>query len=214
MEWFQNSLKENRVNSNAYAFLGVILLDRGQYDEAVGALERAVYYRPDKEGFRAYYIDALIRSRRCNDAADNLVWMSTRRPEIIEYWHSMGDSLISQGCADRLPEVYGPIVQYIEDRITSEEPNAEFHIALGVMYGKMKRGEDSIRNFGTALELRPDNPAVLFNMGTALMQMNRFGEARPYFQRFIEVGGNHPYVNVARRYLQTGGAPLSEQQGP
>jgi len=207
VEWFQKALDENPVNSNAYAFLGVILTDHGRYEDAVASLGRAVSLRPDKEGFRAYYIDALIRARHCNEAADNLIWMSSRRPELTDYWHTMGDSLIAQGCAERLPEVYEAVVQYMEKRLLSEAPRPGDHMALGVMYGKMDRREDALRHFHGALALDPDNPAVLFNMGTTLRLMGRFEESRTYFESFIEVGGNHPYVSVARRYLEEEGAP-------
>ena len=52
--------------------------------------------------------------------------------------------------------------------------------------------------FRKAVELENENPRYAFNLGLILMRQNRPAEARPFFEKALEV---EPRFEDARRYL-------------
>jgi Flp pilus assembly protein TadD len=57
---------------------------------------------------------------------------------------------------------------------------------------------DAEEAFRKGVELEGENPRYVFNLGLILFRQNRRAEARPFFQRVVEL---EPRFEEARRYL-------------
>ncbi len=60
---------------------------------------------------------------------------------------------------------------------------------------RLAEAEDAFRK---AFELESENPRYAFNLGLILVRQNRPAEARPFFERALEL---EPRFEEARRYL-------------
>jgi Tfp pilus assembly protein PilF len=69
---------------------------------------------------------------------------------------------------------------------------------LAVAYARSGNLEGAISEWRTLLQAQPANVDVLYNIGTALLQLGRAAEAIPYLERFI-ASAPPPYAgDVAR----------------
>ena len=70
---------------------------------------------------------------------------------------------------------------------------------LDVVIGKLKRGElaEGVRLLTYFWHREPDNPAVLFNLGAALSDMERLPEAEQHLRHAVEVAPTHIDARIA-----------------
>ena len=66
---------------------------------------------------------------------------------------------------------------------------------LGLVYSKTGRLNQAIAAYRHALELRPDDPKLLLDLGVAYLKQESFTQALPVFQRLVDSG---PDVAAAR----------------
>ena len=59
---------------------------------------------------------------------------------------------------------------------------------LGALLVNVGRAEEAINVFKRALELKPDDPDIIFNMGLAFQANNNFDEALKFFSKAQEKG--------------------------
>jgi len=65
--------------------------------------------------------------------------------------------------------------------------------------------DGAARSWTRALQLSPDDPDALFNLGTLLWRQGRQGQARPYLERFLAVAPPARYAeDLARVRAQLG----------
>ena len=200
-EWFKRSLRENRNNVNAYAFLGRIYLERNEYATASDYIEQAVVRRPDKMQFRAMLVDALLQQGRCEEASIHMVWLGEKIPERLDYWQEQGDILLRHRCGEVLRRAYAPVLRYVEGYLEDHPHDEVYAINAGIFLGKLGRLEESLAWFRHALELHPDSPAALFNTGTTLGRLGREEEARSTLEHFLRLHPENPLAANARSLL-------------
>lgn len=61
----------------------------------------------------------------------------------------------------------------------------DFYVTLGTIYGRMGLWDEAIASFGQALDLDPDHPEALAQLGFALLQQRKPDQARPHLERAI-----------------------------
>ena len=78
---------------------------------------------------------------------------------------------------------------------------------LAVAYaqsGDLPRAVDEWRQ---VVAMRPDDPQILFNLGTALVQLKRPAEARPVLERFVATAPPQYAEDIARVRQMIAGLP-------
>jgi arylsulfatase A-like enzyme/Flp pilus assembly protein TadD len=70
--------------------------------------------------------------------------------------------------------------------------------ALAVAYARSGDLPKAVEQWQRILSTQPNNPDLLFNLGTALLQLNRPAEARPLLERFIAIAPPQYAADVAR----------------
>ena len=73
---------------------------------------------------------------------------------------------------------------FLEEAVTREPRSAEAWSLLADSYAQLGWEEKAIHGYQTALELRPDSPNALYNLGILLWKRKRFEDALHYLQAF------------------------------
>jgi tetratricopeptide (TPR) repeat protein len=200
-EWFQRALRVNPFNANAHWLIARAELARGNYEEAVRWVRSALVTRGDKFEFREMMIYLLLETERCDELERHVVWMAKRRPGDADYWHRIGDAMLSRECFEALEAAYGPVINYQMQLIAQHPDDATARMNVGIMLLRVKQIDAAIEQLEAALELAPGAAPALFNLGYALKWQGRSQEARTYFQQFLELHPDHRLADAAREML-------------
>jgi Flp pilus assembly protein TadD len=75
-----------------------------------------------------------------------------------------------------------------------------------MLYAQLNDTDRAVKYWQQALELRPDYPEVLNNLGVLFLRQGRTAEAQEQFQKAIHVAADfdQPYLNLARLYVAQG----------
>lgn len=79
-------------------------------------------------------------------------------------------------------------LQLIED----DANDAVAYNCLGVMQNRMRQFEEAEKSLCHALELNPENPDALCNMGALFISTHRLEEAKNYLEKVIQINPNYP----------------------
>jgi TolB-like protein/Tfp pilus assembly protein PilF len=111
-------------------------------------------------------------------------------------------SLASQGDEDALTD----LVNELETIVARAPSELVPRILLVRAYKSVKRLEDVLPVLEGALSLDPFNPALHYELGTALMELERIDEARVSLERSLELEPSQPnaYTNLGVLSLQEG----------
>ena len=111
-------------------------------------------------------------------------------------------SLASQGDEDALSD----LVNELETIVARAPSELEPRLLLVRAYKNVKRLEDALPVLEGALSLDPFNPALHYELGTALMELERTDEARASLERSLELEPSQPnaYTNLGVLSLQEG----------
>jgi len=86
-------------------------------------------------------------------------------------------------------------------------PTAEAHTFLGWTYSFQRRYGDAIKECKRAIEVDPDFGNPYNDIGAYLIELGRWEEAIPWFEKAIEAPRydprHFPHFNLARVYIQT-----------
>lgn len=193
--------------------VGVDLFEKAQYDKAQDAFAKASAMVPQFPGFAANLGGALAAQKAFKEAlevlrhayeggeADGTLLVNLgvalgeegeREREILQYQAALrenpdlreahlnlGIALMDAGQPDRGIESVRKAIEL------SDGGWAEAHLALGYALGMLRRYEDEAAAYREALELKPNYPEALNNLGAVLRQMLRYGEAAEVFARLV-----------------------------
>ncbi|MEE9270146.1 MAG: tetratricopeptide repeat protein [Candidatus Krumholzibacteria bacterium] len=200
--WFRQALKVNPNNGPAYAFLGMLSTEQGQFEEARKLYERAIALRPDKPEYRQNYVLTLMQLKRTEEALPHLDWLVRKVPDNVLYWRLSADALTQLGRAEELVQVYERLLWFAEKRLESDPGNEDASIEAGILLVHLEREEEALERFRRALDANPNSLAGLFNMGSTLVHMGRNTQAQAALQRFVRLYPDHPNAAWARQYIE------------
>jgi tetratricopeptide (TPR) repeat protein len=105
--------------------------------------------------------------------------------------HTRGAALASLGRQDEAIRAY--------QRSLSRTPHPKTLRNLGTLYGKKGRHEEALRYLRQAAQIRPDDPALLGDLGVALWENRLYEEAREVWLRALKLD---PYDERLRNFLE------------
>ena len=119
--WFERATEVNPNSAPAYAFLGMLLVQEGRYEDARKAQWKAVTLRPDKREFRHNYVMTLVELEHDMEALPHLQRLIQDNPGQPLYWQLAIDILVRLGRAD---EARMLLQKY--DEFFPDDPNPEW----------------------------------------------------------------------------------------
>jgi tetratricopeptide (TPR) repeat protein len=192
-------IKNHPCHAPAWHLLGVLHHQRGQSQQAVNLIQRAIslnsntpeYYNNLGISWRALgRLDQAISSYRC---------ALIRNPHYADAHFNLGNALQESGQLNAAVDCY--------HRALVVQPDAaEIHYNLATVLLVQDRLKNALESYQAAVALKPDYAEAHNNMGAVLRDLGRINEAVRCFRKSLEIRPDYPeaHVNLALALLLIG----------
>lgn len=161
--------------------LGVILVQKGEYEAAIEFLSRANELEPDNEICLSVLGSTMLKLGKCREAEATLRRSIAIKPRAAAFIY-LGVALRNQ---QRYNEAITSYEKAIELDARSDEAMANLAVALRLC-GDPDRSR-IVQLLRRALELAPENPLALRELGLAVGREGRLQEAQKLIRRSLEL---------------------------
>ncbi|MFN8059332.1 MAG: sulfatase-like hydrolase/transferase [Vicinamibacterales bacterium] len=162
------------------AALGDYLQEAGRFGRAVDVLQSALALNPSEVDAYEKLGVTYTRMGRAADAQAMFDKVLSIDPSSVATLNNLGSLYLTTRDYPRAIEVLTRAIALDPNRATA-------HNGLGVAYAQTGRMDLAIERWQEAVALEPRAVDTLYNLGIALQRARRLTEARPYFERFVEV---------------------------
>jgi len=170
------------TTNNAYAHysFGIFLADRGQVDEGLDHLLKALAISP-KAPQVSLNIGIILAHRGQLDGALTYFQKAVDfGPDYAEAHNNLGAALAARG-------KFNDAIDHYHKALASEPEHAEARNNLGAALANLGRFDDAIVEFKRAATIRPDYLDARDNLGEALARRGRTAEALEQFQKALSL---------------------------
>lgn len=171
--------------------LGTMLQEAGQIERSASVLEAAVGMNAQDLEARSRLGTTYARMGRAADAERAFRAVLDADPRSPEALTNLGVLYLGTGRREEA-------IATLREAIEADPALAGARNTLAVAYAQSGDLERAAEEWQQVLTLRPDDPDVLYNMGTALLKLNRPAEAVPILERFIAAAPPRYAKDVAR----------------
>jgi tetratricopeptide (TPR) repeat protein len=197
---------------DALHLAGVILVQVGHSDKALGLLDRAVEVKPSDP--EVYYNrgNARFALQKYKEAIADYSRSITLKPQSPLAMFAQGNALRECGQQQAAILCYDAAMGWMKDyaplyfnrgnafvdlgntgdaeksfraAIEVDPAYVEAHHNLGTLYLSLKRFDQAKACFGTAIGLKPDNPESFANLGVAHMELQEYPQALEHFEKAL-----------------------------
>lgn len=191
-EWYEQAIRTNRYNNNAYYLLASVAMQQGNFDLAVRSLENSVALRPDKLLFRESLVRALFLSGRGGEAIPHLDEILKNKPQSASNWALYGEALKGAGRPTQARLAFEKALPLNMAGWQADPGGFRTNFGLGNVYFHLDRYEESLRHFDAAVKIDPARDSAWCYAGYALKSMGRVVDAAQYFRRCFSINPTHP----------------------
>ncbi|MDX1617804.1 MAG: tetratricopeptide repeat protein [Balneolaceae bacterium] len=184
---FREALDEYRQYLDANRYFPGSQMNRGQFYEKRGEIERAI------EAYRT----ALEKDSRFNPARINLAYLYNRRGEndraenllreVIGQEPGYGPAYYSLALLLAEEERLEEALSYFEQAAQRMPGNARVRYNQAISLQRLARPERAEQSYLEAVRLDPDNPDYRYGICTLYLQQNEPGKALPHAERLAEL---------------------------
>jgi tetratricopeptide (TPR) repeat protein len=160
--------------------LGTLLLNRGDYRQAVELLMKAVSTRKDYVAGYNNLGAALSHLGNRRGAVANFRRAIDLRPQYADAHYNLAVELAAMGLPDQAIEHYR---QALEIR----SYDADLHNNMGVALAMQGEPAEALLHFRRALAIDPDSADALGNLGTMLLDDGSYESAIEHYRRALEI---------------------------
>lgn len=171
-------LSREPENFEAAHLLGIALLRKRDFDEAVRALSRAVALDPRSVDAHLNYGAALRNVFKPDEALAAFNSAITLRPD-------SSTALCGRGLALTDLKRFEEALESFDAAIATNTNYADAFSHRGFALEKMNKLEDAIASYDRAIALKPNDLHALNNRGVALIRAGRFAEAVSNYDRAL-----------------------------
>lgn len=158
---------------------GIKLLDTGETDRAIDALNQAVKLNPDlaEAYFRLGIAYALVEKREQTSEVVDEQPAATPPPKGRKPVEIKTNSQIA---FEKAVEAYKKI-------IAANDKDDAAHFNLGRAYNKLNEDEDAAKELKEAVKLKPDDTEYQTELGAILIKLAKYDEAIPPLKKALEL---------------------------
>lgn len=188
---FQRILQLKADHADANHLLGVIAIQRGQYDSAIRLIAKAIKSNPGASMFHnnyAYTLNSQGRWKEALSASERAIQLG---PDLPEAHHNRGNALRALGRGEDALAAY--------KRATQLRPQyADAHYSIAELLLTTGRDREAEGYFRRVLELNPQHAGASNNLGVALTNAGKFEDALEAFDRAIELVPDYAQAHNGR----------------
>src|SRR5271169_2150788 len=186
---------------------GVSLMNRQQFEKALGKFQRACILDPQTDIGCLNAGIALLNMQRFDEAREILQKSAQRDPRNPWAWFNLGLMEKSGGDAD------AAIADF--QKVAALDPyDADTQYFLGLIYSQQQQYDKAIAAFQRALTLNPFQVSAEFGMAQALQRSGKTPEAKIHFDRFQHMTSQKLGKPVSFIYGEQGKYSLAEIMQP
>lgn len=198
----------------AYEYLANVHYQEGNRARAIEVLEKGVAYAPGHAQMRGKLGIFLSEAGDQERAIKELMEAISLNAEDAELWNYLGVAHWKSQKLDKAEEYYlkslsldqnyasafnnlgslhltrnnpGRAMSYFDQAILFDPSLASAYNGKAVALGMKGDLAEAVRNWEKAVSYEPDHQMALYNLGTALVKLNRPKEALPYLEKYLEV---------------------------
>ena len=177
---YRKFLRKAPGNPDALHLLGVIAAARGDPDQAIELIGKAVAAVPNFAQGHSNLGNALRAAGRFADACVSYRRAITLRPDFAAAHSNLGLALCEQGH-------FVAAVASCQRAIGLDPRSAEVHTNLGNVLRRMGRLEEAETSLRQAARLNPGSSDLQINLAELLLELRRFEAAADCYGRAIEI---------------------------
>jgi len=166
-------------NARAHASLGAALLEQGNLDAAIPALQAALKLEAGTAEAHNNLAMALVDVGRANEALAHFAAALALRPNAASTHYNFGNALLQLGRIDEA-------ITQQQQALGLQPELAEAHCALGNAFAAGNRLDAAIASYQTGLRLQPGLVAGQFGLANALAQAGRVAESIPHYEATVQ----------------------------
>jgi tetratricopeptide (TPR) repeat protein len=171
LETFYRSILEGNPDSwLAHDNLGVVLVRRGQLDEAVGHYREAIRLNPAYPEAYNNYGNVLAQTRHWSEAAEAYAGALRARPSFAAAEINWGNAMNDAGR-------FSDAELHFRNALGMGRDDPAAHYGLANALANTGRLSEAVAEYRETLRVEPDSPEALANLGLALAGEGRFDEA-------------------------------------
>ena len=179
--------------------LGVILVAKGQLDQAIKILRKVIHKEPNCAEAYSNLGNALTSNGQLEEAVQIYDEALKIIPHDAEVHSNRGNALLYLKRFESAIDSYNRALQLNPSLL-------DVYNNRGSLLRKLGRFEEAIDNYKKAINLKPNFIEAYNNIGSALQERGKLKEATHFYQYAIRISPNHPnaYKNIGTLMKQLG----------
>src|SRR5271167_664956 len=186
---------------------GVSLMNRQQFEKALGKFQRACILDPQTDIGCLNAGIAFLNMQRFDEAREILQKSAQRDPRNPWAWFNLGLMEKAGGDADAAIADFQKVA-------TLDPYDADTQYFLGLIYSQQQQYDKAIAAFKRAIALNPFQVSAEFGMAQALQRSGKTAEAKVHFDRFQHMTSEKLGKPVSFIYGEQGKYSLAEIMQP
>jgi arylsulfatase A-like enzyme/Flp pilus assembly protein TadD len=179
------------ADAPALVTLGTLLQEAGQMDRALAVLQAAIGMNREDLEARNRLGTTYARMGRVDDAEREFKTVLAADPQSAEALTNLGVLYLN---ANRAPAA----IDVLKQAVAADPAARGASNALAAAFARTGNLQQAIEIWRQLLEKVGNDPDVLYNLATALLQLKRPEEALPFLERFIATAPPQYEADVAR----------------
>jgi tetratricopeptide (TPR) repeat protein len=172
------------AHAGAHHLLGIVAINRGQYQQAVDFLRRSIALDATQSRVHNNLGIALSGLRRPEEAIECFRQAVTLEPRNADAQLNLGKLLHQQKKLNEAAEAF-------ERAIAAKPDHLAALLCLAVISAELGKRDQEVACFRRAVALDPNNHEHHYNLGTALQAQGALAEAADCYQRALAIKPNH-----------------------
>lgn len=181
---YQAVLRDSPDNIDALNLLGVIALSRGDADEAIGLIGKALAMRDDVADLHNNIGEAHRARGDLKQAISHYQHAISLEPNSADAHNNLGVALKATGSLEAAEA-------HFRRAIEAQPTHSRAHNNLGTVLRANGHSEAAVEHLVQAVELDPGYADAYSNLGNAMADLDRNDQARPLYARALELDPGH-----------------------
>jgi tetratricopeptide (TPR) repeat protein len=177
---FEHALAVTEDNYVAHNNLGLALVGKGKFSQAMEHYQEALRIVPDYADAHNNMGNVLAEQELFDDAIRHYTRAVQIRPDYAEAHNNLGVALLKQGKLD-------DAISHFRQALQIQPDYAYAHQNLGSVYAKQGKLEDAISHYHKALRIMPDSASLHNSLANALVDSGRTEEAIRHYSRAVQI---------------------------
>jgi protein O-GlcNAc transferase len=229
---YQKILEGNPKHPDSLHLLGLIELDKRQFEVAENLVRKAVAEQDNFHIFHNTLGNIFKAQKKYTDAVISYERALSIKPDFYEPLNNLGASLLSLGKLEEAQKYfqqaitvnpqnanaihnmattlekqkkYEEAIQYYQRLLVLKPAAADVYLSLGNLFYLTKNSEEAKKCYQKILELKPDDTEMLSRLGRIYLEQAQFEKAMKYYSRLLSIRPDaYSYANIAITFQGAG----------